>query len=58
MYQLTTPVNGELRLIIWQEGDRHVSVPVDPANTEYQQYLAWLAQGNQPLPADELPSQQ
>ena len=29
------------------------SIPFDSANTDYQQYLKWLEEGNQPLPADE-----
>ena len=29
-------------------------IPVDPANTDYQAYLKWVAEGNTPLPAEEL----
>ena len=27
-------------------------IPFDPANTDYTEYLAWVAKGNTPLPAD------
>ena len=28
-------------------------IPFDPDNTDYQAYLRWIAEGNEPLPADE-----
>jgi hypothetical protein len=30
-----------------------VSFIFDPANTDYQTYLAWVEAGNTPLPADQ-----
>jgi hypothetical protein len=31
----------------------NASIPMDEANTCYQQYLKWISEGNTPLPADE-----
>ena len=48
MYQLF-PINSVIRL------DDGLIIPFDPANTDYQQYLEWVSQGNEPLPPDPIP---
>ena len=30
------------------------SIPLAEDNTDYQAYLKWLSEGNEPLPADEV----
>jgi len=29
-------------------------IPFEPTSIDYQEYLDWLAEGNTPLPADEV----
>ncbi len=29
------------------------AIPFDPANTDYQAYLKWVAEGNEQIPAEE-----
>ena len=44
-------LTGEQANLVVKDGTTWI--PFDEENMDYQRYLAWLAEGNEPLPADE-----
>ena len=53
MYKLRKELNGSPVNDQIQRLSDMACIPFDPANTDYQVYLAWIAEGNIPEPADE-----
>jgi len=51
MYKLLSTPLGEF--VVRTDENSVTTFAADPANTDYQAYLAWLAEGNTPEPADE-----
>jgi hypothetical protein len=51
-YKLYTNALGKSSIMKIEDGVT-TSFSKDPANTDYQQYLKWVAEGNTPQPADE-----
>lgn len=48
MYQTATdPISGKQSIVLV---DTMLWIPMNEANIDYQQYLAWLAEGNTPEP--------
>ena len=54
MYKLIKNLKNEVSSVNKTcENNVILSIPFDPDNTDYQQYLKWVEAGNTPLPADE-----
>jgi hypothetical protein len=57
MYQQTKPpFEGAEAQSIKRLSD-NAFIPFDTQNVDYVAYLAWVAEGNAPLPADEPPAE-
>ena len=52
MYKLYNDENGKLSGIFRTTDG--ACIPIAEDNTDYQEYLKWLAEGNTPEPADEV----
>lgn len=56
MYQeFINPITGNVSSISKVVGNEVMSIPLNPDNADYQEYLAWVAEGNEALPADPFP---
>ena len=51
-YKLVAYKGVDASIMKYLNNDFVVGIPFDPANTDYQEYLKWLAEGNEPIPAD------
>jgi hypothetical protein len=52
MYKLTNIVFGQTEPSCVIRTTDGACIPFDPANTDYQEYLKWVSEGNLPSPAD------
>jgi hypothetical protein len=44
--EVTDELTG-IKVIQLEEGEKTSWIPTDPANSDYQAYLAWVAEGNE-----------
>jgi hypothetical protein len=52
MYKLLNNKENQPCGVLKIDGGVFLSIPFDPDNTDYQAYLKWLAEGNEPEPAE------
>ena len=54
MYKIIKKQEFSIGLEVVNRIEDNAFIPFDPANTDYQAYLAWLDEGNTPEPAEEV----
>lgn len=52
MYKLIKGIKNEICGVSIQIDNVLKTIPFDPDNTDYQEYLEWLAEGNTPQDAE------
>jgi hypothetical protein len=54
MYKKYKNIDGSINENAIIRTTDNACIPFDLANTDYQEYLKWLKEGNTPLPAEEV----
>ena len=54
MYKIIKKQEFSIGFEVVQRLNDNAFIPFDPANTDYQEYLRWCEEGNEPLPAEEI----
>ena len=52
MYKLIKNLTGDVNIVLRIADNAYI--PKDETNTDYQAFLLWKSEGNEPLPADEV----